>query len=615
MRSSPAPLLLVLCLPLLALSRPAAANPGEDGWHRVIGILQYLEADYPAALESGSEAEMVEQRAFIADALGGARELGAAAAPTLPKLEALQETIGKGEDPDGVRRACQELIEQLASLGGVTRSPRSPPDLEKGRALYAEACASCHGADGRADVPLAATMTPPPADFHDPAIMGALSPYKAFNTIGFGVPGTGMPAFPSLSEADRWSLAFFVHTLRQPPCEGAAPRLSARELAASSDDALAAAHGAGALACLRGVMPRIDPARSLLFARTEVREALRLADGGDAAGARKKLLDAYLGGVEPVELLIQTRDRTLVQRIEAAFLAIRFDLEGDGGKAHRLGLELMELLERAEDLTVPASASVAFWGALVVILREGFEAMIVIAALLAVLKRMKQPAHARLVHMGWASAFVLGAFGFVFGSRLLARFSPEWVEGIAALLAVAMLLYHTFWLSARAHVAEYMKELRDKMESALGRGSALGLFAIAFTAVLRESLEVVLFLQGLSIDSPTGVAWGAAAGIAALLVLVLLVNRVGYKLPMQALFKGSTIVLFATAVVLLGKGIHALQIVGALPLRPMPLVTLDFLGIYPDAIGAGAQALLLLSPLVWRAVRGKPRRRTEAAAA
>ncbi|HEY0839197.1 MAG TPA: cytochrome C, partial [Vulgatibacter sp.] len=70
-----------------------------------------------------------------------------------------------------------------------------------------------------------------------------------------------------------------------------------------------------------------------------------------------------------------------------------------------------------------------------------------------------------------------------------------------------------------------------------------------------------------------------------------------------------------TAVVLLGKGIHALQIVGALPLRPVPFVTLDFLGIYPDAIGVGAQALLLFAPVVWRTVRGKTRRRTETAAA
>jgi len=613
-RSIPALLAFVLAASLLAPSRPATAAAGEDGWHRVIGILQYLEADYPAAIASGSDEEMQEQRAFIADVVAGARELGEQASSVVPKLEALQATIGRGEDPDGVSRACREAIEQLAALGGVVRSPRGLPDLQRGAALYAQSCASCHGANGAADVPLAATMSPPPANFHDAGIMGALSPYKAFNTIGFGVPGTAMPGFPALSEADRWSLAFFVHTLRQPPCTGAAPRLSLKELAASSDDSLAAAHGADALACLRREMPRVDPASSLLLARTGVKEALRLAEIGDAAGARKRLLDAYLGAVEPVELLIQTHDRELVQRIEAAFLAIRFDLEGDGGKAQRLGLELVALLERAEEVTVPASASVAFWGALVVILREGFEAMIVIAALLAVLKRMNQRAHAKVVHLGWASALVLGSVAFVFGSQLLAHFSPEWVEGIAALLAVAMLLYHTLWLSARAHVAEYMRELREKMESALGRGSAWGLFAIAFTAVLRESVEVVLFLQGLSIDSPAGVAWGAAAGLAALLVLVLLINRVGYKLPMKALFRGSTAVLFATAVVLLGKGIHALQIVGALPLRPAPLFSFDLLGIHADAISFGAQVCLAVSPLVWRLLRRKAKRRTEPAA-
>jgi len=613
-KSLPSLVALLLAATLLAPARQAAASD-EDGWHRVIGILQYLEADYPAAIESQSEEEMEEQRAFIAEALAGVRELGAAAASTLPKLEAVKATIEKGEDPDGVSKACGELIEQLATLGGVVRSPRHPPDLARGSELYAQLCATCHAADGSADVPIAATMSPPPANFHDDGIMGGLSPYKAFNTIGFGVPGTAMPGFPSLSEADRWSVAFFVHTLRQPLCKGRAPRLSLRELAASSDDALAAGHGADALACLRREMPRVDPASSLLSARTGVKEALRMAESGDPVGARKRLIDAYLSAVEPVELLIQTHDRTLVQKIEATFLAIRVDLERDGEEAQRLGRELIELLDRAEEVTIPASASVAFWGALVVILREGFEAMIVIAALLAVLKRMKQPAHAKVVHAGWASALLLGAIGFVLGGKLLARFNPELVEGVAALIAVAMLVYHTIWLSARAHVAEYMRELREKMEGALGRGSAWGLFVIAFTAVLRESLEVVLFLQGLSVDSPAGVAWGSVAGLVVLLVLVVFVNRVGYKLPMKALFRGSTVILFATAVVLLGKGIHALQIVGIVPLRPAPLFTIDLLGIYPDAVSAGAQVCLAVSPLLWWLLRRMTGRRTEEPAA
>ena len=78
------------------------------------------------------------------------------------------------------------------------------------------------------------------------------------------------------------------------------------------------------------------------------------------------------------------------------------------------------------------------------------------------------------------------------------------MEGTSALFAVAMLVYAALWLNARANMSKFMGELRGRMQGALGRGSALGLFVIAFTAMLRESVETAIFLEGLSIDSPRG---------------------------------------------------------------------------------------------------------------
>jgi high-affinity iron transporter len=154
------------------------------------------------------------------------------------------------------------------------------------------------------------------------------------------------------------------------------------------------------------------------------------------------------------------------------------------------------------------------------------------------------------------------------------------------------------------------------MQGALGRGSMAGLFFISFTAVLRESFETAIFLQGLALDSPAGVAWGAAAGVVALLALVLFVNRMGYKLPMKTLFNASTVVLVVTAVMLLGKGLHALQEVGALPLVPLRLVTVDLLGIYPDAVSLVPQVLLAAVPLTLVVLRrkGRTQRVSEASA-
>jgi high-affinity iron transporter len=174
---------------------------------------------------------------------------------------------------------------------------------------------------------------------------------------------------------------------------------------------------------------------------------------------------------------------------------------------------------------------------------------------------------------------------------------------VVALVAVALLLYAVLWLNARSNVRKWMGQVRASATGALGENSRVGLFMIAFGAAFRESFETAVFLQGLAIDSAWGTAWGAAAGVLALGALVLCIHRVGYRLPMKALFNASTVVLFATAVILLGKGLHALQEVGVLPLAPVPFIRIEALGIYDDAWSLGPQLVLLLAPLGFLAVR------------
>ncbi len=242
-----------------------------------------------------------------------------------------------------------------------------------------------------------------------------------------------------------------------------------------------------------------------------------------------------------------------------------------------------------------------FWFSLLVIVREGFEAAVIIAALLAVLKKRKQVACARFVHAGWISALVVGAIVFVTGRQLLAGAMNETVEGCLALVATAMLLHAALWLNARSTTRRAMGELRDRAKGALDRG-ALALFGIAFVAMFRESFETAVFLEALSIDAPSAVAWGSLAGAGLLLGLVLAISRLGLRLPMPVLFKISTVVLIATAVVLLGQGIHSFEEVGIFPSRPIPFFRIEFLGIYPDCIGVFAQLAVAAAPLLWKAL-------------
>jgi high-affinity iron transporter len=574
-------------LPVLAA---VAASP----WAHLAGLLQYLDGDYPPAVASHDESELTEQKGFAQEAYDTAAGLGPEGQPLLPQLDSIRARITAAEDAQGVSRDCRALALKVIELGHLEQSPRRPPDLQLGAQVWTKSCAACHGEKGNADTPVAKALKPPPADFTDEKVMGPLTPYKAFNITQFGIKGTAMVPVPDLSDEQRWAVAFYLFTLRQPPCTaGAAKGRTLDQLATQTDTELGAN-----VACLRRVMPELDKTQALFAARDGVEKALALHKAGNLDGAKKELVDAYLNGVEPIEPLLRARDATRVSELEGGFTRMRL-AANDARRFEAEGQSLMRLLDK----TARGGTASDFWSvmltSMLILLREGFEALVVVVALLAVLKKMGATAHARTVHFGWSSALVAGGVAFALGHQLLAAADREWMETLVGFVAVGMLIYAALWLNARANTSRFMGELRQKMSGALGRGSAFGLFAIAFTAVGRESFETALFLEGLAGDSPKGAVYGAGLGLVGLALLVSFVVRVGFKLPMKTLFNASTVMLIATAVVMLGKSMHGLQELGVLPLLPLPFVELPALGVFSDGFTLLPQVLLVLVPVLW----------------
>lgn len=584
----------VMLMTLLAVS----AFAENDQWHRVVGLLQYLEGDYAAAVAEQNADELAEQKGLADEAVAALTELGPEGAPFLERAKQLQADIGAARPAEGVILGCRALVQDIVTARGLSRSPRSTPDLVAGQALFAAQCSSCHGAEGKADGPAAKGLTPAPANFHDAARMQTLTPYKVFNTTTFGIKGTPMPGFPSLSDAERWSVAFFVFSLRQPACVAAPPDAPGLEVLATSTDTLLAEQlGADGLACARRVLPKADESSSMAIARVGLEQARSFAKAGQWNEARKAVVDAYLLGLEPIEPTLRARDPKLVDALEQGFTRTRLAAQNHDGFEAQVDSLLVQLSEK--NAPMKGDFWSVFFASLIILLREGFEATIVVGALLAVMKKMGATAQVRIVHAGWVSALVFGVVAFWFGQALLAGANREWLETVVALFAVGLLLYAALWLNARVNVSAFMGELRGKMKDALGSGSAIGLFTISFTSVGRETVETALFLQGLAGDSREGVWWGSLAGGVALVVLVLFVRTVGFKLPMKTLFNASTVLLVATAVMLLGKGLHGLQELGVLPLSPLRFFTVDALGIYPDAITLVPQVVLAAAPLLW----------------
>jgi high-affinity iron transporter len=211
---------------------------------------------------------------------------------------------------------------------------------------------------------------------------------------------------------------------------------------------------------------------------------------------------------------------------------------------------------------------------LVIFLREGVEASMIVAILLAYLNRLGQREHFRDVFLGVGAALLLaGAGGAVVYTTVRSYDGTRGqtiFETFTYLLAAAVLTYMTFWM--RSHARSLSKELRSRTDAALDGKARWGLGLLAFQAVGREGLETVVFtLAILFSTSPAGAISGAAIGLAGSLAIAYVIYRLGHKLNLGRFFTVIGVLLMVFAAGLLADAIENLQELGWLPLLNLPM--------------------------------------------
>jgi high-affinity iron transporter len=366
--------------------------------------------------------------------------------------------------------------------------------------------------------------------------------------------------------------------------------------------------------------------------RRDLQKALALARAGDRQAARQTVISAYLDHFEPYEPGLRARDPQLVSEMERQFLAFRVALDGPGGGGGSgtsggsggggvRGAEdgsaqdpavpaakLDALLERA-DARGPGGALVAFIAALAIALREGVEAALLVAALLAILRKADRVHDARAVHWGWIVALAAGGATWWASGALLVGISGarrETVEAAIQLVTAALLLYASHWLLAAASAKRLVSFLSARTAQA---ASGLVVFGLAFAAIYREMFETVLFFRGLLLEAPgagAAVAAGAGVGLLCLAALVALFQKLGRRLRPRPLLLTCGVLLCVLAVVMVGNGVHALQEVGLLPLTVWGGFQVRSLGLYGTREGLLSQAAvvaLLVGSALWSALR------------
>ena len=201
-------------------------------------------------------------------------------------------------------------------------------------------------------------------------------------------------------------------------------------------------------------------------------------------------------------------------------------------------------------------------------LREGLEAALIIAIILAYLRRADYPSGIPAVWWGVAGAvamsLVAGGLIFAIGIALEGR-AEELFEGVAMLFAVAVLVWMVVWMRRQArHVKG---ELEAQVQAALHGGSALALGGLAFVAVGREGLETALFLFAVSeTATPLETLAGAIVGLSTAVALGVAFHKGSRLLNLRAFFNVTGVLLIFIAAGLLARGIHEFQEAGVAPI-------------------------------------------------
>ncbi|MEO6033164.1 MAG: FTR1 family protein, partial [Burkholderiaceae bacterium] len=247
---------------------------------------------------------------------------------------------------------------------------------------------------------------------------------------------------------------------------------------------------------------------------------------------------------------------------------------------------LQDLLDRADKSLAPSRAdtTAAFVGALTILLREGLEALLVVVAMIAFLRKAQRRDVLVYVHAGWVSALAAGA-GTWFAATYFVNISGagrELTEGLSSLFAAVVLLGVGMWMHSKSVAGRWQVYLQQKMSSALGKRTAWFLFSLAFIAVYREVFETVLFYAAMWAD---GNGWpllaGLASGAVLLVMLAALLLRTSARLPIGQFFAASSLLVAVLAVVLAGKGVAGLQEAGWVASSPVAVPRIDLLGIRP----------------------------------
>jgi len=468
----------------------------------------------------------------------------------------------------------------------INKIPIAPVSIEKGKNIYEKNCSSCHGLSGNGDGPMAVKLDPRPAKLSDPKLTGDKNTvaYDNFEVINVGIANTAMKSWAGiLSETQIWDVTYYIRTFSNknvllPPVNQEINSIEKKETNSKKADQV------------------ISEVRQLLLKSFE-----QFNDGQNDTAA-ETAFDAYLT-YEKIESNLITQDKPLGVKLESAFSRYRGEIKKGANieEVRKLQNEILLDLSKALELLIDkVSFSGLFIQSLSIIVREGFEAILIIAALISFLRKSKNDSSVKNIHIG-VIAGILGSFLTAYAVHELLHLSmasQELLEGWIMLVSVAILFWVSYWLVSNIDNKKWQKYINTKMHEALSKGNAFTLSAVAFISVYREGFETVLFYKALFLyagNSTGGIIPGFFAGCIILAGVFYLVNQLGMRIPIKWFFGFTSALLYYMAFTFMGRGIHELQMGEQFPMSAAEfLPSISWLGMYPTWETFVGQAVLFI---------------------
>ncbi len=332
---------------------------------------------------------------------------------------------------------------------------------------------------------------------------------------------------------------------------------------------------------------------------------------GDVTAAKEFVNEAYFGPYEGYQMEKAVRltvSAKVNAQVEGQFRDIKKSMtEGKNiGEIEKKRLELMNQLRQLADQMDGTNTTGfgVFLSSFLIIVREGFEAILILGAIIAYLIKSGNKDKVRVIYQSGLLAIIASlatavVIKFLFN---ISGASQEILEGVTMLIAVGVLFSVSFWLISKVEAKKWQNYIEGKVKQSLGRGSVLALWFTVFLAVYREGAETVLFYMAMFSGADQGhsniIVAGMLAGAISLVAIFMVVRYGSVRIPVKPFFIGTSILMYYLAFVFAGQGINELQAGGAVGITTVNIPTIGFLGIYPTLESVALQGVLVLAAVV-----------------